>query len=445
MTTSLCPSLYCEFVNRKKTREGYFELPDRCNDQCERHRSGPSCGYCSPGYTLAYDSIECISVDHCSTGMTVLVVVLTCLYWIILVCGVFSLMYFNFQLSSGYLYGIIYYYSMVNILLSNNPYISSSAFLFISALSGFAQLVPKFLGELCLVEGLSGIDQLFIHYCHAGAVSVVLMLFIIAARYSRRISEFISRCIIRVFCLLLLLAYTSLVSTSLLLLRPLTFIDIDEIYTYSSPDIKYFHGKHVLYGSIALICELVMGIGLPVFLMMSPFLIRQCPVRFIRFKALLDQFQGCYKDKYRWFAGYYLMCRQVLMLIVFIGNHNYYHMIFYLELICVIIAAIHMCVQPYNNEFLNAFDGFVLQVMIVVVMIGSFDFLQHVTTELTLALVIIPLPVLCFSGAIKRAINWRRQHYVAINDEYDDDFDASDREDLLRYCKVAIILGCVII
>ena len=167
--------------------------------------------------------------------MTVFVVVLTCLYWIAVVCGVFSLMYmyFNFQLSSGYLFGIIYYYSMVNILLSNNPYISSAAFQFLNILSGFAQLAPEFLGQLCLVQGLSGIDQLFIHYSHAAAISVVLIAFVVVARNSRRVSEFISRCIICVLCLLLLLVYTSLVSTSLLLLRPLTFTDIDKVYTYT--------------------------------------------------------------------------------------------------------------------------------------------------------------------------------------------------------------------
>ena len=432
-TTSLCPSEYCKFFHRKKTRKGYFELPDRINYQCAIHRTGSACGECSPGYTLAYDSTDCISEDHCGAGITVLVVALTCIYWIVVVCGVFSLMYFNFPLSSGYLFGIVYYYSMVNFLLCNNPYISSTAFQFINIVSGFAQLTPKFLGQLCLVEGLCGIDQLFIHYSHAAAVSVVLIAFVVAARKSRRVSEFISRCIIRVFCLLLLLAYTSLVSTSLLLLRPLTFTDINEVYTYSSPNIKYFHGKHVVYGSVALICELVIGIGLPVFLMASPFLIRQCPVKFIAVKPLLDQFQGCYKDKYRWFAGYYLMCRQVLMLIVFVGNANYYHMVFYLEITCVIIAAIHTCLQPYNSKFLNVFDGFILLVMVVVVMISSYDFLQFATTEIALILVIIPVPVVCIAGAVKRTLHCRKYHnYIAINDEYDEDFDASDRDDLIR-------------
>jgi len=110
----------------KKTTDDFFILPDTLDAQCAHYRSGIACGECSPGYTLAYDSTDCIRVDHCSTGMTVLVVVLTCLYWILVVVGVFSLMDFNVQISLGYLYGIIYFYSLVMILLYDNPYMSDS-------------------------------------------------------------------------------------------------------------------------------------------------------------------------------------------------------------------------------------------------------------------------------------------------------------------------------
>ena len=186
-----------------------------------------------------------------------LVVVLTCLYWIVVVVGVFSLMYFNFQISSGYVYGIIYYYSVVGILLDNNPYVSNGAFQFISVLSSFAQLSPQFLGKLCFVKGLSGIDQLFIHYSHAVAVSLLTLLIVLAARCSLRITVFVSRCIVRVICLLLLLSYTSLASTSLQLLRPLRFTDVDQVYTHATPELEYFHGRHAFYGIVAVICELV--------------------------------------------------------------------------------------------------------------------------------------------------------------------------------------------
>ena len=221
-------------------------------------------------HSIIYDSTDCISVYQCGSGWTVLVILLTCLYWIAVVVGVFSLMYFKHHISLGYLYGIIYYYSMVGILLDNNPLISDGIFQFISVLSSFAQLTPQLLGKLCFVKGLSGINQLFIHYSHAVAVSLLLLLIVVAARCSARITLFVSRCIIRVICLLILLSYTSIASTSLQLLLPLRFTDVKEWYTYSSPHIQYFHGWHAVYGIVAILCELVAGIALPLLLLLEP-------------------------------------------------------------------------------------------------------------------------------------------------------------------------------
>ena len=400
-TTSLCPNHYCKFTHRNQATEGYFELPSTINAQCNDHRVGRACGECSSGYTLSYDSTDCINVDQCGAGWTMLVITLTCLYWIAVVVGVFALMYLKFQLSSGYLYGLIYYYSMVGILLNNNPYVSDDVFEFVSILSSFAQLTPQFLGKLCFVNDLNGIDQLFIHYSHAVGVSLLLLLIVVAARCSARISLFVSRCIIRVICLLILLSYTSITSTSLQLLQPLRFTDVKEWYTYSSPSIQYFHGQHAIYGVVAIICE-VLVVGLSLLLLLEPVLNRK--INFIRIKPLLDQFQGCYKDNYRCFAAYYLICRQVIFLIVYIFNNNYSNMLFYLQTACVVIVVIHMWFQPYQNELLNALDGVMLLVMVLVVNINTFTFLYDATTEISVILVILPL-LLFFMVAIVNIIH----------------------------------------
>ena len=79
---------------------------------------------------------------------------------------------------------------------------------------------------------------------------------VLVARYSgKRLARFISPCIIRVIFLLLLLTYTCLASTSLQLLRPLTFNDADEVRTYSSPDIENLTGRHLVYAIVA--CNIV--------------------------------------------------------------------------------------------------------------------------------------------------------------------------------------------
>ena len=290
---------------------------------------------------------------------------------------------------------------MVGILLNNNPYVSDGAFQFVSILSSVAQLTPQFLGKLCFVKGLSGIDQLFIHYSHAVGISLLLLFIVVAARCSVRITLFVSRCIIRVICLLILLSYTSIASTSLQLLQPLRFTDVKEWYTYLSPSIQYFHGRHAIYGVVAMICE-VLVIGLSLLLLLEPVLSRK--INFIRIKPLLDQVQGCYKDKYRCFAAYYLICRQVIFLIVYIFNSNYSNMLFYLQTACVVIAVIHMWFQPYQNELLNALDGVMLLIMVLVVNINTFTFLQDATTEISVILVILPL-LLFFMVAVKNIIH----------------------------------------
>ena len=345
----------------------------------------------------SYDSTDCISVHQCGAGWTVLVIMLTCLYWIAVLVGVFGLMYFKF-ISLGYLNGLIYYYSIVRILLDNNPYYSDSLFQFASVLSSFAQLTPQFLGKFCFVKGLSGIDQLFIHYSHAVAVLLILVLIVISARCSSKITLFVSRRIIRVICLLILLAYTSIASTSLQLLQPMRFTDVNEWYAYPSPHIQYFHGRHVVYGVVAILCELIIVIGLPLLLLLEPFLNRK--INFVRIKPLLDQFQGCYKDKYRCFAAYYLICRQAIILTVYSLNSNYYNTAFYLLTICIIIAMVHVLIQPYQSGLLNALDGAVLLLMIQ----ASAYIAVDDSTFLIIGMIVILFPILLFSAFVIRKV-----------------------------------------
>ena len=48
-------------------------------------------GIASQGYYTLNMTPNCINIKHCSAGMIVLVIVLTCLYWVTVVVGMFSL------------------------------------------------------------------------------------------------------------------------------------------------------------------------------------------------------------------------------------------------------------------------------------------------------------------------------------------------------------------
>jgi len=278
----------------------------------------------------------------------------------------------------------------VDILLSQNLQASRGLYLTVNLMSSFFKITPQFSGELCLTTGMSGIDQQFIHYIHPSVIILILVMISLLARSSQRVSVIISRGIIHVICLLILLSYTSVASTSLLLMRSLTFHEIDKIYTYLSPDIEYFHGRHLAYAIVALLCTISIVIGFPLLLTLEPFLNHK--INFIRIKPLLDQFQGCYKDKFRCFAGYYMICRLLIITTVVANPSNYSVASYMLIIACGIIALLHLTVKPYNNAILNKFDGVVLQLIIFITALPLFDdFDSALVTTITFVLVILPL------------------------------------------------------
>ena len=392
-TISLCGSNYCNFFStrRKETSNGFYNLPEKINDQCNPHRTGVACGECSEGYTLAYNSPDCISEDKCSPGMMVLVLVLTILYWIAILVFLFGVAYYlkmQAKMSIGYLHGIIYFYSTVDILLCNNLYVTDQVFYTVTSLSSFAKLNP---GRLCFITDLEAVDQQFIHYFHVVLIAMILVGIVIVAKISKNMAFYIDHCIVQVVCLFLLLSYSSLTSISFLLLRSLKLSNIDGLHTYLSPHLKYFTNHHAVYGSVAIFCVLLVILCFLIFLLTQPCLwlcmtnkvtpkYKKCKrfkrwirrywfrirwhirsflakrIDFIKINQIIYLFQDCYKDHCRWFASYYLICRLVIMLITYFANNDYNNMIYYLQTACVVIVLIHILVQPYKSDTLNLID-----------------------------------------------------------------------------------------
>ena len=401
-TVGVCPVNYCDF---DKCGESCTLLPSP-DEQCGEHRTGTACGSCDDGYILSFDSVDCINNKNCTAGQAILVVTMTCLYWMLTIITVFAMMYF--KVGIGYLYSITFYYSVIDILLGQTLHTSGALYGMVTIVSSLAKLTPQFLGQLCFVQGLSGIDQQFIHYIHPLAVLLILLLISTSTRFSPRLSLFVSRGVIHVICFLLLLSYTSIASTSLLLIKPLTFIGVNKVYTYLSPDYEYFHGRHLAYGLVAIACGLVIVIGFPLLLLLEPFLNHK--INFIRVKPILDQFQGYYKDKYRYFASYYMICRLVMLLIVNTYITNVFT-VAYLQLVALIImATIHFIVRPYVSVTLNAVDGSFLLTMILVAILQPFEASNGFTanTIIGLAFTLLVLPLLVFLFLVTPFMN--RQH-----------------------------------
>ena len=394
-TVTFCPIKYCNFTCCKTTN-GYHQLSPNRNNQCRLHRAGIACGSCENGYTLPYYSSECVSIDKYTMTWTLVIVILTVLYWVAIVAVVFIMM--HYQINIGKLYAITYYYSIVDALLSDNSDdFPDGLYTFINSMYSITKLTPQFLGKLCFIKGISGIDQQFIHYIHPLAVAFILIVITLLARCSRRISLLLSRAIIHVICFLLLLSYTSVTTTSLLLLKYLKFSDITKVYTYLSPDAEYFHGRHLAYGIMAILCTVTVVIGLPLLLLLEPFINHK--INFTKIKPILDQFQGCYKDKYRWFAAYYMICRLVIISIIIVFTSNDFTARYLLITVCAVIVLVHLMIKPYNSNILNIFDAILLLLLVLATVLLLIDVtasnLAIQVTFLLLTLPIIIVGVVC--------------------------------------------------
>ena len=73
--------------------------------------------------------------------------------------------------------------NIVDILLGQTLYYSDSLNSLVVFISSIAKLTPRF-SLICFVQGVSGIDQRFIHCVHPLAVLCMLVIFSMSARYS---------------------------------------------------------------------------------------------------------------------------------------------------------------------------------------------------------------------------------------------------------------------
>ena len=141
-------------------------------------------------------------------------------------------------------------------------------------LSSIGNLKPPFTGSMNLCFGdAKMMDHLILGYIHPIIVTFLVVIIYILARnfvfVARTIGRYVNS---KSICILLLLSYSSITYTSMQLLKPLpvftqyAYESSAAMQVYWSPAERYFHGRHLLYGIIAILCELIIGIGLPVVL-----------------------------------------------------------------------------------------------------------------------------------------------------------------------------------
>ena len=137
---------------------------------------------------------------------------------------------------------------------------------------------------------------------------------------------------------------------------------------------------HIVLWIIAVLCIVFVSIAFTVFLLCAPLIMRKFSLT--RIKPFLDEFQGLYKDEYRWMAGYYFLCRLLNYVVIIEPTTNQLAGIYVLQMVSVVIALFHCVLQPYKIKILNLVDGIFLIDLVFV------SLLQGRTAEVVLGSVI---------------------------------------------------------
>ena len=437
------------------------------DSQCSPYWTGFSCGECKyeHGHAIQYGTTNCISVSSClmsSAGSGLLIFISTSfLYWCLVIIFVFVLLHFQFDAIAGYAFGLIFYYSILEQVVSvynevvqtvvcdvsandnrehyfYDPNNIHAYYGCVSELADFSVILPLFssLGSLkpplmsylhLCYQGSDMLDHLFIVYFHSIFVTFMVISIFIAARNSVHVARTIGRVVnSKSVCLLLLLSYNSFSYTSVQLLRPLPYFNNTNIpddnlmgsswRAYWSPAVTYFHYRHGVYAIVAILLELIIGLGFPVALILRRYAIKYCSINPMSIKPIVDQLQGCYKDECYWFAAYYLVCRQVIFAIdplfdafravVSFGDDSISIKLILMLFVLSVILVVHMWFQPYRRKGLNVLDTAILMSLIVL-LVSSLDGRSY-----NIAVIFWLLPVIFFINYLSFSTKYR--HLVTL-------------------------------
>ena len=301
-----CPFDYCNFstVNFTLTKP---------NDQCSFNRKGQLCGGCEEHFSVVLGSNKC---KVCNSNVYILLIIPFALAGIILVV---FLLILNLTVSVGTINGLIFYANIVKLyepLFSTEP---------IPFLSQFISWINLDLGiETCFYKGMNACEKTGLQFIFPFYLWFIIGLIILLARYFSKISKLIGNNATPVLATLLLLSYTKLLRTVILILSTSQILcnGNSQFYWYVDANVAYFRSCHLPLFITAAIVLILLVVPYTLFLLLFPLLefsnekYRSKLSFLIKFKPFFDAYGGPYNDKFRFWPGILLLVRVMLALSV---------------------------------------------------------------------------------------------------------------------------------
>ena len=345
MVYNECPFDFCSssFV--------YFNIT-RPDPQCALNRSGILCGQCAEGLSLMLGTNKC---GECTNDYIALIIPFA-LAGIALVAFLIAL---NLTVSVGTINGLIFYANIVKI--NENIFFPNGTVPF---LSQFVSWLNLDLGiQICLFNGMDPYTNTWLQFVFPFYIWGIIFFIIYVCRLSSRISRLVGKNAVPVLATLILLSFTKLIST-IVIVFDLAVIHCGSITSYHwsfDANMKYFSVSHGILFLFSLLVLVFIVVPYVLLLLLNPLIggkisdFRFCRCC-VKLKPFFDAYFGPLKDKYRFWIGVLLISRLLLLGISFVNKTATFAITISLTALLITLEA--SVGGMYKQLYLNVLESF---------------------------------------------------------------------------------------
>lgn len=437
LTATPCPSSFCVAKVNKSAGPG-IALPQRSSPKalehiiCQPHRTGWLCGRCQTNRTIYYHSpsYRCGSQGACVCG--ILFYLLSEILPIAVMFSVIAI--FDIRFTTGTASGLVFFAQVIDTVSLNMKWnlemsksIDSLSILYkvIYGLFNFSFFNLEAL-SFCLWKNATVLDVIAFRYVSVVFAFFLLLLIVLFLKYctcnclllkNDRLRRNRSRSVIHSISALLVTCYAQCTNISFHILAKTTLKgaggEVKHDVTLFG-GVHYFQKDHLMYAVAACFCLSTIVALPPLLLLVYPgytTIFSFCklnetrPLRivsqlFMKLKPFLDSFQGCYKDKLRFFSGFYFVSRVVISAVnAFVSS--ILETFIFTEIILLLLLGAYAICHPFQKAKDNINNGLILLNMTIIGCLTILAYSQNaddthiVTTALTIRLILLYLPIVC--------------------------------------------------
>jgi predicted outer membrane repeat protein len=310
----------CQYCSSKHTVANVTEDSQML---CIHGRTGVMCDACITNYSLQLGGYKCADCSNSTLRGALLIVV----FAVVGICLVLLLLGLNLTVSTGMINGLIFYSNMV--YLNNNvllPIASEGSGTHLQntvrILSTFQAWMNLDFGIItCFFDGYDTYISTWMQFVFSLYIWTLILIIVLASRYSRKISKVTTSNTVPVLATLLLLSYAKILKASIEVFSSMRLQLLDGNMTRLrwKPDanILYLGQLHLPLFLMTLLVVSVYVIPFTLLILLGPLLQAKSHYRLLhwinKLKPFLDALYGPYTRRYRYWPGILLLARVVFL------------------------------------------------------------------------------------------------------------------------------------